>query len=150
VVRYAGLALTGADADLGGGVARGDDHRKTGVVGRIIAFRVEGRLKGLSHGQILRRIGHDPGDGPTRTLIGLIEQRASELQLPDGAVVVPHLPGHPCPWPDLLSLIAIVTKSSAHVWLRSKEPRLTRIGEPRAVSLLVPPTFAADIPETVS
>jgi hypothetical protein len=99
---------------------------------------------------ILERLGLKSGSAPEKTLLDLIEARARELVLPDACVVIPTKIDHPCPWPDPLAILAVISKSSASIWLRSKTPRLSVLQKTPAISLLVPPNFADQIKELPS
>ena len=98
-------------------------------------------LRRCSARTILQRLGLEPAKNPEETLVGLIEAQTREITLPDACVVVPTKASHPNPWTDPLTVLAIITKSSGKVWLRSKTPRLTVLRRTTAVSLLAPPTF---------
>lgn len=139
VVSYAGLANAERAAGLGG---RGGRVTHDGVFGTFIMFRLPDALRRRGPGSILKRLDKAPGAAPEKTLLGLIEARAQELVLPDACVIVPSRGDYPCPWPDPLAALAVITKSSASIWLRSKSPRLSTIQKISAISLLVPPVFA--------
>ncbi len=98
---------------------------------------------------MLDAIGQERRGGDSeRHLLQLIENRARELPIPDGAVVIPASRDHLSPWPDALAAIAVITKSSDNVWLRAKSPRLSVLRNRREVSLLIPPAFASELEET--
>lgn len=146
VVSYTGLLNAGRAAGPGGssGSAAHD-----GAFGTFITFRLPEALRRRGPETILKHLGMAPGAAPGKTLLGLIEARAKELALPDACVITPSRHGYPCPWPDPLAALAIITKSSASIWLRSKTPRLSTIQKTSTISLLVPPVFA-DQMETLS
>src|SRR5450631_2283906 len=101
--------------------------------------------------EILSLIGVKPrslnGKDPRKHVIALIEECALKLPLPEGCVVIPVRPTHQVLWTDVLTTLAILTKSTATVWLRSKTPSISSIANRIAVSLLVPPGFASHLPE---
>ena len=147
VVKYTGLSEAATSA---GSSSKGNIDgclTQDGVYGAFVLFRLAQDLRRRAPGTILKLLGIDPGPAPEKTLTGLIDQRARELALPDACVVVPAKQNHPCPWPDPLSALAIITKSSSSVWLRSKTPRLSAIKKRSVVSLLIPPAHAAQIEE---
>jgi hypothetical protein len=84
---------------------------------------------------------------PTKHLIALIEECAIKLPLPEGCAVIPIKPTHQVLWTDVLTSLAVLTKSTATVWLRGKTPSISSIANRTAVSLLVPPGFASQLPE---
>ena len=94
---------------------------------------------------ILKILGEKKTDTPDEALIKLIEVRAAELPLPDGCLIIPD-GDYPVIWPDLLSALAIITKSSGSVWLRSKSPALSVIEKRRSVCLLLPEDFIPKLP----
>ena len=147
VVKYTGLPWAATTAGPGGSGVCGVRFAHNGVYGALIAFRLAPDLRRRAPGTILKYLGIDPGPKPEKTLAGLIDQRARELALPDACVVVPAKQDHPCPWPDPLATLAIITKSSGSVWLRGKTPRLSAIKKRSVVSLLIPPACAAGIEE---
>ena len=131
IVRYDGL----------GGPAAAD-ILQTGGAGSVIAFRAPPWTTPPTVRELLQIVRVAPTSDPEAQLAELIEHRASELPLPDGTLLVPHRPTHTCLWPDLASFLAIVTKSTGRVWLRSKQPSLSRIVDCRAVSMLIPAALA--------
>lgn len=80
---------------------------------------------------------------PEQEILRLINERAKQLPLPDGVAVVSADLCHEQIWGDVLAALAVLTKSSGAVWLRSKSPRLSALSSRFQVSLLVPFTCAA-------
>ena len=147
VVKYSGLSDGTANAGTDG-IGVGDGRIiHDGVFGAFVAFRLAPDLRHRPPRAFLKHLGIAPGSAPEKTLAGLIDQRARELALPDACVVVPSKQDHPSPWPDTLAALAVITKSSGSVWLRSKTPRLSALKKSSVVSLLVPPVYAAGIEE---
>jgi len=97
---------------------------------------------------ILEQLGVNPGRDLEKTLLDLIEARTKEIALPDACVVVPTKPGHKLPWTDAPAALAIISKSSDNIWLRSKVPRLSAFQTITARSLLVPPAFVDQMEDT--
>jgi hypothetical protein len=147
VVKYSGLSNTATTAGPGGTGVCGVRFAHDGVVGAFITFRLPEIFRQRQPRTILKHLGLEPGPAPEKALLGLIGERANELALPDACVIVPTKQGHPCPWPDPLAALAVITKSSANIWLRSKTPRLSALRNKSAISLLVPPGFADQIEE---
>ena len=147
VVKYTGLSGAATTAGPGGTGVCGVRFFHNDVYGAFVAFRLTPDLRRRAPETILKHLGIDPGPAPEITLAGLIDQRARELALPDACVVVPSKQDHPSPWPDTLAALAIITKSSGSVWLRSKTPRLTAMKKRSVVSLLIPPACAHRIEE---
>lgn len=144
VITYAGLS---AESNLDKRGSNSAKHDKGNVFGEFVGFRFPKGMRARSPEAILERLGEEVGLGAGPTLLRLIEQRALELPIPDGCVVKPFQPEYPSPWPDLLATLAVITKSSANVWLRSKAPSLSKIAKRSSLSLLLPPTFIASLQE---
>lgn len=149
IVSFAGLgfadpARTAKTAAAHKGAAR----RRTEAFGTVLRFALDADMKAETALAILRLLRTKPGSDADSTLATLIEARAAELPLPDGVLVVP--PGaqgiHRVLWPDLLSVIAVLSKCSDHVWLRAKNPSLSAALTRRSVSLFVPPTLQHRLP----
>jgi hypothetical protein len=145
VVKYNGLRNDTKTTDIHGTGAGWLAASNNGAFGSFVTFRLPGNLRRCGAETILKRLGLKAGSTPEKTLLDLIEARAKELVLPDACVVIPTKTDSPCPWPDPLAILAVITKSSASVWLRSKTPRLSALRKTSAVSLLVPPTFVDQI-----
>ena len=77
----------------------------------------------------------------TRQLNALINERAQALPLPEGCAVIVPRPEHQVLFGDLLSTLAIFSKCTESVWLRSKTPSLIAARGYKEVSLLIPPNF---------
>lgn len=69
----------------------------------------------------------------------LVDERAQQLPLPDGCLVIPYDGRHRRPWSDVVSVLAVLSKVSATVWLRAKLPSLEAGLERGRASLLLPP-----------
>ena len=147
VVKYTGLSEAATTTGPGGSGVCGVRFSHDSIFGTFVTFRLTHSLRRRAPGTILKHLGIDPGQAPEKTLVGLIDRRAGELALPDACVVVPAKQNHPCPWPDPLATLAIITKSAGSVWLRGKTPRLSAIKKRSVVSLLIPPACAARIEE---
>ena len=143
VIKYAGLSGLKKSGHLGGSGVTSVGCAHESIFGSFVAFRLPREMRKWTAAPILEHLGIEVGENAEKTLIGLIEHRATELPLPDGCVVKPCDESHPSPWPDMLAALTIITKSSANVWLRSKTPSLSKIRLHRSVSLLLPPAFAS-------
>ena len=146
-VSYSGLngGMNGAGSSEKGesGPRQGSYEFGTGVV-----FRLPGPVRGFTAKYLLPLcVPEENRNAPEKTILRLIEARARELPLPGGAVVIPVKEHHLEINSDLLSVLAVLTKCSASVWLRAKSPRLSAIKSRRAVSLLIPPSFSENIEE---
>jgi hypothetical protein len=150
VVKYNGLRKISKATDIHGTGLGWLAVSNNGAFGSFITFRMPENLRLCGAKTILERLGLKSGSEPERTLLDLIEARARELVLPDACVVIPTKIDRPCPWPDPLAILAVITKSSASIWLRSKSPRLSVLRKTPAISLLVPPVFAEQIEEPPS
>ena len=138
-ITYAGLA------DLAGGAKSEAPKRsnKPAKTARLVALRVS--LPGCFPTEpedILRTLGIDHGTDPATTLDELIEQRALQLPLPDGCLVLPMEMANRELATDPLTALAIVTKCSEFVWLRHKTPSLGRLERVTSATLYVPAAAA--------
>ena len=97
------------------------------------------KLLGISH--------HSKFSNATEQLAALINQRAKELPLPEGCAVIKTDASQAEIWTDALSVLAILTKCTDTIWLRSKTPSLAGARTKRTVSLLVPPLFINHLPK---
>jgi len=88
-----------------------------------------------------------PGQDATKDLYSFINDHAQTLTLPDGCAVIQSDHAHSVVWDDPLSVLAILTKCTETVWLRSKSPSLFSGLKHTAVSLLIPPNFISQLPE---
>ncbi len=81
-----------------------------------------------------------PGSGVSREeeLRRRIEAHARDLPLPAAALVTDRAEPEDEKCTDLLSIITVLSKSSAHVYLRDKIPNLNQIKPGRRVVLIVP------------
>lgn len=118
------------------------------LFGVPVRFELPAILDGLDEAEVLRRLGAGRGPHALERLALMIDTRAAELPLPDGCAVIPAEDHHRMPWPDALAALAILTRCSKHVWLRARHPSLMAALEVRKVSLLLPPAFAAALPES--
>ncbi len=117
-----------------------------GMFGIPVGFTLAAAIARKPPAAMLRHLGHRPGRDAAEELRALIDMRAASLPLPDGCAVIRYQRGHPTAWEDTLAILAVLTKSSGAVWLRAKSPSLAAITTCPAVSLLIPPTFATQIP----
>ena len=81
----------------------------------------------------------------TRQLNALINQRAQAMPLPEGCAVIVPRSEHAVLFADLLSTLAIFSKCTESVWLRSKTPSLLAARGYKEVSLLIPPNFCEQL-----
>ena len=122
-----------------------------GVFGTPVRIVLPPNFVGKKPITILRRLGVKPLGDHEQQLFGLINARADELPLPDGCVVTRRTEGEREIWTDALTVLAVLTKCSDVIWLRSKHPALQAAFERgAAATLLVPPLFAHNLPEVAS
>ena len=146
-VTWQGLSgLVGQKGPGGSGVCSLNYTPGSGIHGLAVLFALPEEVTGVSAASLLERLGQPAGGSAERTLLSHIEARAQALPLPDGCVVIQKVSGAATPWPDLLSVLAVLTKCSETVWLRAKKPSLGSLARRRAVTLLVPPMFTHRIP----
>ncbi len=146
VVKYTGLSGL-AECKIGGGSGVTSIKYLGGSqFGQALRFCLPENLRGLSPEKLLASLdGVVPvGERATceRRLSVLINRRAAELPLPDGCAVIKSDPAHEMLWDDALSALAILSKSTETVWLRSKSPALSLALQRSSVSLLIPSGFA--------
>jgi hypothetical protein len=139
-IRYSGLAnLVGRRAH--GTVSESEPAHCQKYLGssRPVLFRLPRGERFTNPKKLLTAIALDAvTKNPEQEIIRLIEERAGQLPLPDGVAVVSARPGHEQIWDDVLAALAVLTKSSGAVWLRSKAPRLSVLSGRSQISLLVP------------
>ena len=97
------------------------------------------------HDRNLNAAGAKRTQVATRQLNTLINRRAQSLPLPEGCAVIASQPVHQVLFTDLLSTLAVFSKCTDSVWLRSKMPSLVAARRHEAVSLLIPPTFVKNL-----
>lgn len=146
-IRYSGLSnfVEGIDHVA---VSKSDTACNRNYIGlsRPVLFQLPRGVRSTIPRKLLTAIS--PGTAtknPEQEVMRLINERAKQLPLPDGVAVVSADPGHEQIWDDVLATLAVLTKSSGAVWLRTKAPRLTALSGRFQVSLLVPYTCTAEI-----
>lgn len=152
VVTYSGLVSTVSVTTCPGygaeGASRGPER---GLFGTPVRFVLPPDFVGKKPITILRRLGVKPSGDHEQQLLALINARADELPLPDGCVVIRRTETEREIWKDPLTVLAVLTKCSDVIWLRAKHPALQAAFERgSAATLLVPPQFAAHLPEVAS
>lgn len=145
-ISWYGLGASAGSTSSRGGNANAAAGKYADVFGTPVGFTLTAAVARKPPAAMLRHLGHRPSRDAAEELNALIEMRAASLALPDGCAVIKYQRGHPTAWEDTLSILAVLTKSSGAVWLRAKSPSLAAITICPAVSLLIPPTFATQIP----
>ncbi len=149
VVRYSGLSGLAKQTGPGGSGVTSLRYSNTQHYGTYIRFELPARIKLDSPAEILAGLGlaskNPSADSVAQNLLELINQRASDLPLPEGCAVVKSQPSHETIWHDPLSALAVLTKCTDTVWLRAKTPMLAKLSTQRSVSLLIPPSFIDSI-----
>ena len=120
-------------------------YQPSGNLGMPLRFFLETQWEGCKEDQILKDLGHIPSKDPQRQLIALINARANELVLPVACVVAPFSKFHLCLWPGSLTALAILSKCSDLIWLRSKTPAIHAAIRRGHVSILIPPQWAKNL-----
>ena len=144
-IRYSGLSdLVGGRDPVSVSKSQAACNRKNVGLSRPILFRLRQGVRSSIPEKLLSAISPDTvTKNPEQEIMRLINERAAQLPLPDGVAVVPADRGHDQIWDDVLAALAVLTKSSGAVWLRSKAPRLSVLSNRFQVSLLVPSTCTA-------
>jgi hypothetical protein len=110
-----------------------------------VRFTLRENLQGATVLELLHALGDTTQDGTqssvNRRLITLINRRAKTLPLPDGCAVIKSQEYHQVLWDDPLSALAILSKSTDNVWLRSKSPSIHLALQRSSISLLIPLAF---------
>ena len=151
VVKYTGLGGAPSRSRPGLAEAASRNSSSGGPFGKAVRFNLPAAFRGASTEKVLAALeAHAQVDAqtpPDRRLIALINRRAAELPLPDGCAVIKVEPKQEVLWGDLLSALAVLSKSTDTVWLRSKSPSLSWALQRSSISLLVPPAFVARLLE---
>lgn len=144
-IRYSGLTdLVGGRAHVAVSKSESACNRQYIGLSRPVLFRLPRGVRSTIPRKLLAAISPDTvTKNPEQEIMRLIDERAKQLPLPDGVAVVSADPGHEQIWDDVLAALAVLTKSSGAVWLRSKAPRLSALSGRFQVSLLVPFTYTA-------
>lgn len=150
VVKYAGLEGLAKQSGPGGSGVTGLKYTNRVVNGLPVRFVLLTEFIGQGPEKILRLLKiyrSDQFSTAESQLIALINHRADELPLPQGCAVMAAHDSHGVIWPDALSTLAILTKCTDTIWLRSKTPSLASIKGKSSLSLLVPPLFTKQLPK---
>lgn len=150
VVKYAGLEGLAKQSGPGGSGVTGLKYTNRVVNGLPVRFVLPTEFIGQGPEKILRLLKIDRSDQFSTAesqLIALINHRADELPLPQGCAVMAAHDSHGVIWPDALSALAILTKCTDSIWLRSKTPSLASVKGKSILSLLVPPLFTKQLPK---
>ena len=150
VVKYAGLEGLAKQSGPGGSGVTGLKYTNPVINGLAVRFVLPTEFIGQDPEKILRLLKIDRSDQFSTAesqLVALINHRADELPLPEGCAVMAVNDSHGVIWPDALSALAILTKCTDSIWLRSKTPSLASIKGKPSLSLLVPPLFTNQLPK---
>ncbi len=157
VVKYEGLSdLASLGSPGGSGVTGVSFKNNKYLFGKPVRFEVAKEWKGLSHLELLQQLhrqsqfdlSEDAKADPEKHLTTLINQCANALPLPEGCAVIVWHTSHDVVWSDPLTALAILSKCTQEIWLRSKSPSLISALQLRTVSLLIPPNFVSQLPKT--
>jgi hypothetical protein len=139
-----GLQTVVAGGKSGGGEILYGGQR---FFGTPMRFQLDEEWRRLQPRVMLTRLGvkpeRSPGIDPIQQLVLLINKRADELPLPDGCLAITSQQYHPIFWSDPLTALAILSKSSDTLWLRSKSPSLLAAAYYLSRTLIVPPNFCS-------
>jgi len=147
LVGYSGSKNPGRISESGSPSVVGINYRSAGIFGIPIQFFLAASFANNTPVEILDALGEICEVDPAGQLARLINRRADELPLPDGCAAISGIKNAIRIWEDPLSALAIISKCSGSVWLRTKTPAIHAAVAKRTVTLLVPPKFAACIPE---
>ena len=150
VVKYAGLEGLAKQSGPGGSGVTGLKYTNPVINGLAVRFVLPTEFIGQDPEKILHLLKIDRSDQFSTAesqLVALINHRADELLLPEGCAVMAVNDSHGVIWPDALSALAILTKCTDSIWLRSKTPSLASIKGKPSLSLLVPPLFTNQLPK---
>jgi len=141
VVKYSGLAEQNESGTSGELRLKSS---KPVLNGQPVRFVLQPKFVGQGPEKILRLLKIELSKQFSTSesqLIDLINQCADSLPLPEGCAVIAADISHEVIWPDTLSALAILSKCTDSIWLRSKSPSLVSIRDKNSVSLLVPHLF---------
>ena len=150
VVKYAGLEGLAKQSGPGGSGVTGLKYTNPVMNGLAVRFVLSTEFIGQDSEKILRLLKIDRTDQFSTAesqLVALINHRADELPLPQGCAVMAAHDSHGVIWPDALSTLAILTKCTDSIWLRSKTPSIASVKGKPSLSLLVPPLFTNQLPK---
>jgi hypothetical protein len=150
VVKYGGLEGLAKQSGPGGSGVTGLKYTNPIVNGVAVRFVLPPKFIGQDSKTILSFLKIEPFDqfaSSDSQLFALINHRADELPLPEGCAVMAAHDSHGVIWPDALSALAILTKCTDTIWLRSKTPSLASVNGKSILSLLVPPLFTKQLPK---
>ena len=155
VVKYEGLSGLATLGSPGGSGVTGVSYRnRKQLFGMPVRFELSQAWRGLSAQELLLQLqlATKPGKAADvdaeKRLITLINERANTLPLPEGCAVITSDVSHAVLWSDPLCALAILSKCSDSIWLRSKTPSLMAAYQCGTVSLLVPPNFVNQLPSS--
>ena len=150
VVKYEGLEGLTKQSGPGGSGVTGIKYMNPKVFGQTVRFLLPKEFCEQEPENILKLLGisyNSKFSNATEQLVAMINQRAKELPLPEGCAVIKTDAMQAEIWTDALSVLAILTKCTDTIWLRSKSPSLAGARTKRTVSLLVPPLFINHLPK---
>jgi hypothetical protein len=110
------------------------------VYGHGVVVALPEGLRGAGSRKLLNALGikHRKADSADHALHTLIEARARELPLPPAVAITAQARVGNTDCTDLVTIITVLAKSSARVYLRDKEPNLSAIIAGRRLVLLLP------------
>ena len=150
VVKYSGLEGLAKQSGPGGSGVTGLKYTNSVINGFAVRFVLPTGFIGQDSEKILRLLKIDRSDRFSTAdsqIVALINHRADELPLPEGCAVMAAHDSHGVIWPDALSALAILTKCTDSIWLRSKTPSIASVKGKPSLSLLVPPLFTNQLPK---
>ena len=150
VVKYEGLEGLAKQSGPGGSGVTGLKYTNPVINGLAVRFVLPTEFIGQDPEKILRLLKiyrSDQFSTADSQLVDLINHRADELPLPQGCAVMAAHDSHGVIWPDALSALAILTKCTDSIWLRSKTPSIASVKGKPSLSLLVPPLFINQLPK---
>jgi hypothetical protein len=106
-----------------------------------VLLRLDESVRDTSGKAILTRLGITERLSPRAAdarFCALLNERALALPYPPAAIVCDRATGREREVTDLLSVCAVLSKSSGKLYLRDKEPNLSGIRRSRRVILLIP------------
>jgi hypothetical protein len=116
-------------------------HKAVALTGRTLLFRLPPEAQNTGPEGLLAQLTGEPWSGGDATAGAELRRRVNEyaarLTLPPAVLVMDTADGAD-PVDDLLAVYAVLAKSSERVYLRDKEPNLTRIEPGRRVVLRLP------------
>jgi hypothetical protein len=137
-IQYQGLGDLVVQSGFGGSGLGSVAYEPGGTQGGVIHIALPADVQSVEPRRLLDALGVPPERDMSTQLLTLIEAKAAALPLPDACALKTRPQKDGTADSDLLTALAILSKCSGRVWLRSKQPSLVAALDRREAWLLVP------------